>query len=690
VPPAGAGAVALAVVALAGVFAIAACGRDDDERGPETRGGHEAASAAAAVPAPGTTFSADAKFETERNLREDLAAVRDPSDGGGRARIVSLEVRDRRDPTKLVSVDSVPVASRARIRIAFEVGPEGIAPGGVIFLQTSPFFEWRPAQTRFPDLVGYTTATPAAADVELEAETFPGGIAAFTVRGRALRAGEAVELVYGAGPELGRVDRYAERASHIWVMVDGNGDGVRKAVDERLAIRTTPRDAAMLLVAGPTTAEPGDEFTLRASVVDGAGNAGVDVVGEIEFESDPGLEVPASVRLHAADAGSVGFRVRARAPGIHRILARLELDAASSERAATLRARSAPIVVRAGIERILWGDLHGHTSFSDGTGEPSDYFRYARDVAALDVSAITDHDHWGLRLLDAHPDMWETTRRAVRDANAPGRFVALLGYEWTSWLHGHRHVLHFADDGPLLSSMTAGREYETPKQLWDALRGLPALTFAHHSAGGPISTNWHFVPDPELEPVTEIVSVHGSSEALDSPRPIYDPVRGNFVRDVLDRGVRFGLIGSGDSHDGHPGLAWIASGTRSAGLAAILSPERTRAGVLAALRARRVYATNGPRIGLQVRLDGLSMGSTFDPVDAGVQTLSVEVAAAGPLDRIDLVRSGLVRHLDGEGREIWARDIAVPRLAAGEYLYVRALQRDGGAAWSSPFFANGR
>ena len=33
--------------------------------------------------------------------------------------------------------------------------------------------------------------------------------------------------------------------------------------------------------------------------------------------------------------------------------------------------------------RILWGDLHGHSNFSDGTGLPEDYFVYARDVAAL-------------------------------------------------------------------------------------------------------------------------------------------------------------------------------------------------------------------------------------------------------------------------------------------------------------------
>ena len=91
------------------------------------------------------------------------------------------------------------------------------------------------------------------------------------------------------------------------------------------------------------------------------------------------------------------------------------------------------------------------------------------------------------------------------------------------------------------------------------MRGESVLTFAHHSAGGPIATNWSIPPDPELEPVTEIVSVHGSSEAMDSPGLIYSPLPGNTVRDALGLGFELGFIGSGDSHDGHPGKAHLMS-----------------------------------------------------------------------------------------------------------------------------------
>ena len=112
-----------------------------------------------------------------------------------------------------------------------------------------------------------------------------------------------------------------------------------------------------------------------------------------------------------------------------------------------------------------------------------------------------------------------------------------------------RHRLYEA------SVQNVEHEVDFIKSTFKDLTGRQALTFAHHSAGGPIATNWDYPPDPELEPVTEVVSVHGSSEAPDTPLMIYSPAPGNFVRDVLDRGFRLGLVGSGDGHDGHPGLA---------------------------------------------------------------------------------------------------------------------------------------
>ena len=342
------------------------------------------------------------------------------------------------------------------------------------------------------------------------------------------------------------------------------------------------------------------------------------------------------------------------------------------------------MLVAPGVRRVLWADLHGHSNFSDGTGVPEDYLRYARDVAALDVVALTDHDHWGLLFLDQHPDMWERIRADTVRFNQPGRFVTLLGFEWTSWIYGHRHVLFFEDSGPLLSSLDPART--SPSQLWEGLSGHKALTVAHHSAGGPIAIDWSIAPDSRFEPVTEIVSVHGSSEAEDTPGRIYDSVPGNFVRDALARGYHLGFVGSGDSHDGHPGLPQLAG--PSGGLAAIFSEELTRDAVFDALMARRTYATNGARIFLSVTLDDQLMGAAMPaaPDPNASRMLNARVVATAPITSIEIIRNGaVVERVAGDDTIANVRR-AVPGLHAGEYVYVRVIQEDGGAAWSSPFF----
>lgn len=608
-------------------------------------------------------------------LRADLAAERSPSDGGGRAWIedgpASIEASDTGTWT-----------------LVYEAGPLGVAVGGMVFLQVSPFWGWSTPQTRIPEARGYTTVATTAEGVTLEPETLDQGLLGITVGGRALVAGDRLEIVYGGGEIGAMADRYAESASTFWFAVDGDGDGIRGLVADPPTIAVTAGPAAQLSILGPAVLRPGETASARLAVLDALGNAGVPFEGEILLGCRPlpppgeqlaaaacGLGLPAAVRLRAEDGGRLAIPLEAVTEGFFVLTARSIDD---------LGAESGPIAVSATWPRTLWGDLHGHSGLSDGTGTPDDYFGYARDVAALDVVALTDHDHWGLEPLARTPALWRSIRDAVERFHDPRRFVTLLGYEWTSWIYGHRHVLYFEDDGPVLSSIDPA--FERPEQLWEGLRGHAALTFAHHSAGGPIATDWTIPPDPELEPVTEIASVHGSSEATDSPGVIYSAVPGNFVRDALGRGYRLGFIGSGDSHDGHPGLADLASPV--SGLAGIVSEERTREGVLEALRARRVYATNGARILLDARLGGHPAGSAVTAAALGrAPRLEITMAGAGPLARVELVRSGEITataELEGRATARWT--LPVTGLEAGEALYARVIQRDGGTAWSSPWF----
>jgi Protein of unknown function (DUF3604) len=612
-----------------------------------------------------------------------------PSDGGGRA---WLERAPGQRPYALS-------ATPDRFTIVYEVGPAGIASGGSIFFQVSPFWDWSTPQVVNPEARGYTKVTASAPDIELTSETVDRQLLRIAVTGRALKAGERITIVYGAGMAGAMPDRYAERRSPFWIGVDGDGDGTRRFLVDSPTIDVHPGPAAALLATLPTIARPGEKVRLTLAFIDAWRNSGMPVEADVVFPDPPdGLELPKSVHFAPEDHGRRSIEVVARKTGTWRVHAVADpLDATTN-----------PLVVTESGPRVLWGDLHGHSNFSDGTGLPEDYFIYARDVSGLDVSALTDHDHWGILPLAEHPEMWQEIVRQTRRFNEPGRFVTILGYEWTNWIYGHRHVLFFdEDEGHVFDSVDP--EYDSPAKLWKALEGRKVLTVAHHTAGGPMPTDWDIPPDPRFEPVTEIVSIHGSSEAMDSPCPvgepttsdaaketnrsrevgcvIHSPVPGNFVRDALERGYRLGFIGSGDRHDGHPGAYQIDP--PQGGLAAILAEERTRDAVLAALRARRVYATNGPRILLRVALGGYGMGQSVPVPEGGKLSdqLFVHVVAQTPLDRVELVRSGkLVDGILTEGRLDVTLTREVEDLAPGEYLYVRAVQRDGGIAWSSPIY----
>ena len=632
----------------------------------------------AASQGEGPVYSVDAKHDVHNMLRSGMTTPLDPSDGGGKAWLVS-GARINGTPGPLRAGEA------GRLEFIYEAGPLGVAVDGEVHFQVSSFWEWDPPQNKDPESRGYTTVRTDADGVELTPVWHGTELLAIGIAGRSLEAGEQIHVTYGAGKLGAKVDIFAERGAEHWFSVDGDGDGLRKFIDTPATVDIISAPSAQLVVMVPTTLEPGEEFIAFVSILDKTGSTGTRFSGIVEFDAPDGIELPASVEFIGDEGGRQRVPGIARKAGVHRISA-----TAISGKGQKLeyKATANPIVVEENIARVRWADIHGHSKLSDGTGTPDDYFTYAREVAGLDIVSLTDHDHWGIQFLDEHPELWQLIRDTVKAHHRPGEFVTVLGYEWTSWLHGHRHVLYFQDEGEIYSALDP--KYENPMQLWDALSGQPALTFAHHSAGGPVSTNWYYPPHSVLEPVTEISSVHGSSESYDSPSAIYNPVRGNFVRDLLNVGFRVGFIGSGDGHDGHPGLAHLGN-DGGGGLAAIFTEELSREGTLEALRARRTYATNGARIWMQVSLDDHVMGTTMPPrteADAATQTLKIRVVSEGPLKHVDIVRSGNVSRLDLNGELDWSNERVIPRLGRGEYQYIRVIEESGALAWSSPIFAN--
>ncbi len=624
-------------------------------------------------------------------FKQDLAVKRHASDGGGRAWLVKESGRPA----------SVRVSSRGRWSFVYEAGPLGIRQGGGLYFQVSPFWGWSTPQVTTEERAGYTEVSTQAEGLGLEPETVDRQLLFIRISKRDMAQGEQIRLLYGAGPVGARADRYAERDSRFWFAVDGDGDGVRKLLGEAPAVDVLPEKPLRLFVFLTSTARPGDTVRLTVAVVDGLANAGCEFEGKVAMSLSEGnashLVLPRWIVLKKEDRGQKTISLEATQPGVFRIFGKVMLGGREA------RAESNPLKVDSKAPRILWADLHGHSNRSDGTGVPEDYYNYARNVAGLDAAALTDHDHFGFPTIDQTPKVWDEIKTVQTQLNQPGRFVTLLGYEWTNWIHGHRHVLYFGDYNAMHSALDESSD--TPKKLWKRLSDKDVITVPHHPAGGPIPINWTFASDPLIEPVVEITSAQGSSEAHDAKGLIHKAIRGHTVREALIRGATLGFVGGGDSHDGHPGLSHLspAYGFRpghdmdqeqlgNGGITGIFAEKLTRKAIFEAIRSRRVYATSGPRILLQVSLDGHPMGSMV-PASAlsKAPALKVDCVTPAEIGEVDLIRTGFVRKNivslnPGTSQRSLAFTHPVHPLKPGEFLYIRIIQKNGGTAWSSPIF----
>jgi len=295
-------------------------------------------------------------------------------------------------------------------------------------------------------------------------------------------------------------------------------------------------------------------------------------------------------------------------------------------------------------ERVYWGDMHLNLHHRD-VSRIDAVFAAAREHLDFFPIAYYPYDYRELpqRLKSESIGLsqqalrdWEIVRAAVQRHNEPGRFITFPGYEW----HGNRrsggdHNVFYPEDGPLVLP-------DTLPELYEHCRAARALAIPHHTAyrGGPggRGKDWA-MHDEDLSPVAEIYSHHGCSEAVDAPLPMIrnksmgPRVTGGTIQDGLARGCRIGIIASGDTHTGYPGV-W------NNGLAAVWAPELTREALWEALLQRRAYGVTGDRMLVDFRLDDAPMGSVIR--GRGEVRISASVVGDAAIDRIELLRNARV------------------------------------------------
>ncbi|MHB8993612.1 MAG: DUF3604 domain-containing protein [Armatimonadota bacterium] len=579
--------------------------------------------------------------------------------------------------------------------VTYTAGAEGLAPGGSVRFEIP--YGFTPPQLMWPHDMGYVSATCSRRDVRLSLSLEPpvtldpepfyyvtrwGRMVYVQVQDQPLRQGDKIVLQYGVRQALEPGATVQHFAQVVEFTVATDVDGTRGAkfsgytlLAEQPTLRVVGAELEYLRVVTPSLVTEGELFAVKI--------AGLDQYGNVSRFTLPPLEILGhEFDVNVTDTTPIerGRKLVAYfdLPGQKLLEAQAEVIAASNP---MICLRREPEM------QLFWGDIHGHTGLSDGLGSPESYYQFGRDEAFLDFCAIADHAQY---LSD---DDWELIKRSTKEHNDPGRYVTLLGYEYSCNAnlehYGDKCLYYPGDEGPLLRETDINRTgYQNMAELASTWKEHGAMMVLHQHAMGTCSYY-----DPDLVRLAEVYSVWGGSESEVTSRPLIPSLQndysGHYAADALAQGWQLGLIASSDDHAGRPGATdWLrVKQGYPGGLVAVWAPELTREAVFSALWNRRCYGTTGARIILEFSVDGEPMGGVIHSTafSEGHHQIRVKVLGDEELQAVEILRGREVIHVETSFTSNLTIDIVdSPPPGSANYYYVRVLQLDGEMAWSSP------
>ena len=596
---------------------------------------------------------------------------------------------------RLVGLGQVEVLSHQTFVLEYTAGRAGIRPGGGVRIGLRHLSNWSVPQIADSAAEGYMTVDAAGGQavettVDFRHKYFAEYFAwhnmiEVVLPERGLKPGETLKITLGdtSGGSPGmRVQPFDESCFIFKTFVDALGDGKYLPLANSPAIEIVAAEPVRLSVVMPSDAVAGELTWCLVRAEDRYGNPAPRYRGKVQLASDDSTAVlPEAYQFSGEDCGVHRFeRIVLGSKGIQSVSVSDGMLSAVSNPVRVMKERPE--------ELVLWGDLHGHTLFSDGRGTVEEFYDFAENVAGLDFCAVSDH---AFELVDA---MWEHSKKVTNRVNKPGRFVTFQAYEWSGTTkQGGDHNCYFLDDDPPLYRST---NYYCPDNL--QMGHDPAPKLAHvedvfvalnkhltdknvfcipHFGGRKGNPAFH---DPKVQRLIEIFSEHRRSE--------------DWATTFLTRGYRQGIIASTDGHFGNPGYGYLKPSydweKQEIGMAALAvrAKKHTRPSIFHALYDRQVYATSGDRILLDFEADGRPMGSEIETVTAPL--LEVAIVGTSPIMRIEIKKNSKVVHAVEPGvveTTLRWRDPEFD-VSQGCYYYVRIVQENGEEAISSPVWLN--
>lgn len=269
-------------------------------------------------------------------------------------------------------------------------------------------------------------------------------------------------------------------------------------------------------------------------------------------------------------------------------------------------------------QNIYFGNLHSHTSYSDGRGTPAEAFAAAR-VAGLDFFAITEHNHLagdgkgdardGL-IIAAQPELYSGQQRSLRETalyrTEDGQFVALFGQEFSTISRGnHVNVFEISPVVPVPNG-EFGQLRDWVAGQTDSTGATPLLQFNHPRNESRFLADYGRDDFPDerawvaaLDPFVELIEVLNAPALRDGEGLRAEDSQSDYFR-YLNLGFH---VGPSVGHDNH----YKNWGRSTEARIAVSAPALTREAILSALKQRRTYATEDRNLRIDFRAnDGLA------------------------------------------------------------------------------------
>ncbi len=350
---------------------------------------------------------------------------------------------------------------------------------------------------------------------------------------------------------------------------------------------------------------------------------------------------------------------------------------------------------------LYFGQLHSHTTYSDGSGtleSALDYIKNLPDSANVDFVAFTDHSNYfdksgAANVEDALYDMslataysqetWAKYKNTIADFNAANSdIIAIGGFEMT-WSGGPGHINTFNTPGivsrnnTVLNNKTSDAGMKAYYALLSRIEGADSISQFNHP-GSTFGTFSDFAYwDAVLDTRMFLVEV-GNGEGQIGQGGYYPSYE--YYTMALDKGWHVAPTNNQDNHKGKWGNGNDARDV-------VITDNFTEEGIYEAIRNYRVYATEDKNLEILYTANGLLLGSVIEEVPEKL-SISVNVSDPDASDSISkvevIVNSGKTAYTWSNPAELATGVLTCELDPTYSYYYIRVTQGDGDLAVTAP------